>query len=204
MKDTVSITEGSRRDALREQMSRQRQQLSDRERKVKDSEITKAILRTTLWKNSDTVFAYSATEGEPDLTPVMEKALSEGKTLALPTCMDEKHMVFSRVKALDELVPGMYGIREPARREQMDEIRPDSRSLMLIPCLAWDDRGYRLGHGKGYYDRYLASAGRGLNTVITAYHLQRIDRLPVTREDMPAAWIATEEGVMPGRQLYGY
>lgn len=194
----------SSREDIRREMARLRLQISPEERACNDTRIANAILSTKLWSGCDHIFAYCAMAGEPDLRVLMETALDEGKTLALPKCLDGERMDFYRVTSPDELDTGMYGIREPVRCDRDDLMEPDRSSLILIPCLAYDTRGYRLGHGKGYYDRYLARTDRQAETMIVAYRLQQTEGLSAVKEDIPAAWIATEGGVMPSRQYDGY
>ncbi|MBR5960784.1 MAG: 5-formyltetrahydrofolate cyclo-ligase [Clostridia bacterium] len=117
-------------------------------------EITRQVLELPLWKQAGTVMMYCSLPGEPDTRTLMETALKEGKTLLLPRCLEAGRMEALPVKDSGELKPGTLGIPEPAPKDGITEIpEPD---LILVPCVAAAPNGIRLGHGAGYYDRFLA------------------------------------------------
>ena len=96
---------------------------------------------------------------EADVTPVLRRALADGKTLALPLCdvdSTPKRMTLRRVEALQDLVPGAYGIPEPSGTAEV--IPVTAVDLMLVPLEGIDATGMRLGKGGGYYDRLLDGA----------------------------------------------
>lgn len=108
-----------------------------------------------LWKQAGTVFCFVPMPGEPDLTPVLEAALAQGKRLLVPRVRGAR-MEPVAITRLDELAPGAYGIREPAGGTAADPETLGADTLALIPCLAAGPSGVRLGRGGGYYDRFLA------------------------------------------------
>ena len=108
-----------------------------------------------LWEQAGTVFCFVPMPGEPDLTPVLEAALAQGKRLLVPRVRGAR-MEPVAVTRLDELAPGAYGIREPAGGTAADPETLGADTLALIPCLAAGPNGVRLGRGGGYYDRFLA------------------------------------------------
>ena len=117
-------------------------------------EITRQVLALPFWKEARTVMAYWAMPTEPDTRELMRTALCEGKTLLLPRCLDRTRMTAIPVKDPDKLKPGILGIPEPELPENGTEMpEPD---LILVPCVAAAPHGARLGHGAGYYDRFLA------------------------------------------------
>ena len=107
-----------------------------------------------LWKQAGTVFCFVPMPGEPDLTPVLEAALAQGKRLLVPRVRGAR-MEPVAITRLDELTPGAYGIREPAGGTAAAPETLGADTLALIPCLAAGPNGVRLGRGGGYYDRYL-------------------------------------------------
>ena len=117
-------------------------------------EITRQVLELPFWKQAGTVMMYCSLPGEPDTRSLMEAALKEGKTLLLPRCFEAGRMEALPVRNPSELRPGTLGIPEPAKPDEGTEIpEPD---LILVPCMAAAPSGIRLGHGAGYYDRFLA------------------------------------------------
>ena len=117
-------------------------------------EITRQVLELPLWKQAGTVMMYCSLPGEPDTRILMETALKEGKTLLLPRCYEAGRMEALPVKDPSELKPGTLGIPEPEPADgSAEQPEPD---LILVPCMAATPNGIRLGHGAGYYDRFLA------------------------------------------------
>lgn len=107
------------------------------------------------YKECKTLFAFVSMPIEVNTFPILEKALADGKILALPKCrQNEPIMDFYRVNSLDMLKEGKYSIMEPDE-EVCEKITEYSDALCLVPGLSFDLYGYRLGFGKGYYDRFL-------------------------------------------------
>lgn len=114
-----------------------------------------------VWQSAQTVFAFASMRDEPDTAPLLQRALADGKQLCLPRCLpgDGGQMEMIAVNGPEELHQGRYGIFEPTGSQRAV---PSPGTLALIPCLAADRFGTRLGRGAGYYDRFLAEyAGTG-------------------------------------------
>lgn len=152
-------------------------------------EICRRIVEHPWYRQAQTVMAYCAKAPEPDITAVLEDILSSGKTLLLPQCESERTMTARRIGALSELRRGVYGIYEPeAETETVEQGRID---LILVPGLAFDKSGVRLGRGKGYYDRFLAEySGKTLGVCFHAALLDRIEKEP---HDRPVDGVVTEQ-----------
>ena len=130
------------------------EQLTPEYRREASREITRQVLSLPFWKEAGTIMAYWSLPTEPDTQELMETALQEGKTLLLPHCVDARRMTALPVKDLDGVKPGKLGIPEPEDSESSTAVpEPD---LILVPCMAAAPHGVRLGHGAGYYDRFLA------------------------------------------------
>ncbi len=104
------------------------------------------------WKRARSVFIYVSVPPEPDTREIIRRAITEGKTVAVPKCARGGEMRALVINDLSELKSGMLGIPEPPE-DAYELLKPD---IAVIPCLACDVRGCRLGRGGGYYDRYLA------------------------------------------------
>lgn len=107
-----------------------------------------------VWQTAAAVFCFAALPDEPDTGPILRAALAEGKQLFLPRVAG-KVMETVPVQDLHALRPGAYGIAEP----DAPAVPLPPGTLALLPCLAMDARGVRLGRGGGYYDRFLAGYG---------------------------------------------
>jgi 5-formyltetrahydrofolate cyclo-ligase len=154
-----------------------------------------AIAGSRLWSAVDGVAAFMPLPDEPDLRPLLARALKEGKGVFLPR-IDGANIVFHKVQSIEDAA-GLhaYGMREPpASLPRLD--RALDRLLFLVPGLAFDRRGGRLGRGKGYYDRFfrgLGPARPGFPLVLgAAFSCQIRDRIPVGDGDFPMRGFVTE------------
>lgn len=128
---------------------------------------------------------------EIDTRPLLERLSADGWTVALP-CVPgrDQHLVFRRWRPGDDLVPGPMGTREPAPTAAA--VTPE---VLIVPLLAFDRRGYRLGYGGGYYDRTLATLGRDrVLAVGIAYADQEVANVPIAETDQKVDYIVTENG----------
>ena len=119
-----------------------------------NDEIFKKVVNCDEYKNSDTIFAYVSFGDEADTLRFIEYSLKRGKKVAVPYCIpDTCLMDFYYINSLDELQKGAFGVPEPVPESSVKVLI--KQGLMLVPGLAFDEQGYRMGYGKGYYDRYL-------------------------------------------------
>ena len=116
--------------------------------------LTAAFLALPQVEEAKTLLLFYGVGREPDTVPVIEALLARGKAVALPKCLPGRQMEARRIGSLSDLQPGAYGIPEPG--PDCPVLSRDDLDLILVPNLCCDRAGYRLGHGGGYYDRYLA------------------------------------------------
>ena len=169
-------------------MKKIRDSLSEEYRRQADRIIMKKLTDMEVFRTSDMIYTYVSFGSEVSTREIMTWCLEEKKCLAAPR-IEGKEMKFYRVDSLTDLVPGIWGIPEPKAGAQ--EVKEPG--IMLVPGLAFDQNGYRLGYGGGYYDRYLA--GRpdlAENTIGIAYQVQRVDRVPREEYDLPVKRIVTD------------
>ena len=150
--------------------------------------ITRRVLALPAWQKARTVMAYVSMPAEPDTRELMETALREGKTLLLPRCVDRERMTALPVKDLSGLVPGRLRIPEPP--EAAEDAPVPEPDLILVPCMAASPQGIRLGHGAGYYDRFL-SERRGEKVCLCFRAFLRAD-LPAEDTDVPMDLVVTD------------
>tara|TARA_R110002110_G_scaffold85816_4_gene223737 strand:- start:71476 stop:72087 length:612 start_codon:yes stop_codon:yes gene_type:complete len=141
------------------------------------------------------VAGYMPMRSEIDPRLLMDRLVAAGSVLCLPDVVAEgTPLAFRRWMPNDPLDAGRYGISVPS--PDADELVPD---LVLVPMLAFDRQGHRLGYGGGYYDRTIAGLreGRDVLAVGLAFSGQVRDDLPVGPHDMHLDWIVTESAALP-------
>ena len=119
-----------------------------------DLELQSRLLISEEYRRAKTLLIYAARDNEIATGGIIHAALANHKTVALPVCHKDGVMTFHRITVLADLEEGRFGILEPV--EGCPEVIPDRDTLCICPALCCDMRGYRLGWGGGYYDRYLA------------------------------------------------
>jgi len=115
--------------------------------------ICQNVLALPEFQAAGAVLLFYSIWAEPNTHPIINAALEQGKTVTLPESLPNGIMVARQIKSLAELVPARYNIPSPTGN--MPEIPPEELDFILVPSVAFDLEGYRLGHGGGYYDRYM-------------------------------------------------
>ena len=134
--------------------------------------------------------AYMAMPSEPDLGQVIEEVLAQGKTLLLPRCEPGDRLTARLVTSTEGLTPGVFGIPEPG--PELPEADPETIDLVLVPGMAFDREGRRLGRGKGYYDRFLSTCpGRTMGVC-----WRTVEEIPTEDHDIRMDAVVTEDLVM--------
>lgn len=152
-----------------------------------DREIHKRLYEHPFFIKSETVLCYLSLPDEVGTDLLISECLQRGKKVYIPkVCQQE--MVFYRLRALDQVTPGHFGVREPLSREAYQ----GEDSLVITPLLAFDKMLRRLGYGGGYYDRFFASH-KNINKIGLAYELQKIERVPTDARDVPLDLIFTQK-----------
>lgn len=177
--------------------------LSPEERREAALAAARAVLASSLLEHAAVVMAYAAVRSELDPGPLVEALWERGKSVAFPVADPATRGLTPRaVSGFEEMTPGLYGI--PAPPASAPEVPVDAIDAVLVPGVAFDREGYRIGYGGGYYDRFLARLGSGCVRIGYAYARLVLERVPREAHDLAVDWIATEEGVRacsgePGR-----
>lgn len=169
------------------------QDLSAKERQDLDHQIQINTFQCLDALSYETLSAYCAKKDEINLTPLLEKLSVAGKTLALPLFdKNDEILAFKHWRPKDPLILSTFDTYQPSRKSK--DIVPD---VVILPMLAFDDVGHRLGYGKGHFDRTL-HALRKENSVITvgvALSIQHFKHLPSESHDVSLDFIVTEKGI---------
>ena len=156
-----------------------------------DTKLYENFIVTDEYKNSKTVFAFVSSNIEVNTYDILNKVLSDGKRLALPKCRNKRgEMDFYYVTSLSQLLEGAFSIMEPSS-EICEKVTDFSQGLCIVPGLCFDFYGYRIGFGKGYYDRFLQGF-KGV-TVGLCYSKCIEKELPAGNYDKPVDIIITEK-----------
>lgn len=185
-----------RKQELRAEALRRRRAIDPKELAGLSSRVEAHLLSLHEYKDARLLISYCAKDDEVQTRPIIERALADGKRVAvILTDVPSKTLSFSEIKSFeDDLAPGAFGILEPKR----GKVRPVSiaqADVVLVPLVAWDEKGHRLGYGAGYFDRALAGARR-ITKVGLALESQRLAHIPESRHDVPLDVIVTERRVV--------
>ena len=160
------------------------------------SPLTEAFLALPEVEAARTVLLFYGVDWEPDTRGVMEELLRRGKTVAMPRCLPGRRMEARLVAGPGDLRPRAFGIPEPG--EDCPAAERGMMDLILVPNLCCDRRGYRLGRGAGYYDRYLAGYAGVTAALCPADRLQ--EELPRDGYDLPVDLVLTETQIWRGAE----
>jgi 5-formyltetrahydrofolate cyclo-ligase len=180
--------------ALRERMRRARAGVAAEERERAARLMRPAFAKAVELPPDAIVAGYIASGSELNAAPLMTALEERGVALALPVVGERgQRLIFRRWKSGDALTPNRYDIGEPLPDKA--EVTP---SHLLVPLLAFDDNGFRLGYGGGYYDRTLAAlrAATKIKAIGLAFHAQRLAFVPRGPGDEPLDLILTERNVV--------
>lgn len=176
--------------ALREKYRSIRAAMTKDERKKCDDDIADQVRRLWQYKSNHTILVYVSTPIEVDTRNIIIQALEDGKRVAVPRCIDgTRNMDFYYIHSLDELEKGSFGVLEPVP-EKATKVTDLSSGLCIVPAFSYDWSGYRLGYGKGYYDRFLSRFEGNIIGICYSNCVQR--SLPHGRYDRPVELLVTE------------
>lgn len=182
---------GDEKKELRRRFLDLRSRLSVSQRQEWDAQLLHHLQQSPLYRQSDVLLVYFPIKGEPNVLSVAEQAVRDGKTVGFPISHPQTHTLsFHAVSDWHTLSPGAYGIPEPPASAPTLNDAP--RALCLVPGLAFDRCGFRLGYGSGYYDRFLKNFGG--TSLALLYEAFLCNRLPRYETDLPVQHIFTEKG----------
>jgi 5-formyltetrahydrofolate cyclo-ligase len=190
------------KEAVRGRVLAARLSLGEAERARLSSAICANIRRIPEYARASSILFYMPIRGEADILPLLGEALGEGRRCALPKCEGKCGLrLFWVTDAEADTAPGRWGISEPVEGRAC-ECTGAPFSVIMVPGVAFDKRGGRIGFGAGFYDRLLGSCGGALK-IAPAYAMQVLPELPVGPLDAPVDIVATEEGIIDCRRAGG-
>lgn len=181
------------KSTLRKELLQKRKSITDKV--LKDNAVFDNLVALQAFYDADTVLFYASLEDEISTDEAILFALEKGKRVALPLCIDKDgSMCFCYISSLDDLVCGSFNVREPdiSKCERYYPCDNSDNVICIVPAIAYDKNGYRLGYGKGYYDRFLAA--NDVYSIGLCYSDLVVDNLPINEYDIAVDLIVTEKG----------
>ena len=187
-----SLTE--RKAELRTRMRQALRSMDSADRAEEGVAIRQALRAWPTWAAARTVLGYLPLASEVDLRPLLAEAIGRGVTVLVPVSDQDGSMRPCRLTSLDpsDLETDAMGIAVPKRRET---VAVDAIEVTLVPGLAFDPQGRRLGRGGGFYDRFLPNLPRKAATVAVCFGVQRVEAVPAGPTDARVEWLANATGV---------
>ena len=172
-----------------------RKKQAEVDRRAWSQRIAGAIFKNQLFVNSKTILLYLSKKDEVATDDLMAKAFEAGKRVCVPVIKD-RDLQISELPGPDiHFRLGKFGVREPVP-EQYKEISPDSVDLAVVPGLAFDPSGGRLGYGGGYFDRLLSRLSPETKRIALAFDFQILEAVPQGRDDIRMDIVITEKTTM--------
>ncbi|MBI3333767.1 MAG: 5-formyltetrahydrofolate cyclo-ligase [Candidatus Omnitrophica bacterium] len=179
---------------LRERLLQRLRQQPEQSRQAKSLKIARALARLALYRRAKVVLCYASIDGEVETRFILRKILADGKRAAVPVVVRRgKRLIAAEIRDPDlELKPnGPFRIPEPSRLK-LRPISPLELDLVLVPGVAFDRAGRRLGRGGGYFDRFLTKVQPEIPRVGLAFKFQLLRQLPGEPHDQPVGRVITE------------
>lgn len=180
------------KSSMRAAMRKKRLAMTADEKSLRDGRIFERLKGLWAFRNSDTVFCYVSTDIEAGTLKIIEYSLETGRKVAVPRCTEKSgEMFFYYINGIDELSPGHFGVLEPP--EDKSKEADIGSGLCVVPGLSFDRQGYRLGYGKGYYDRFLSVFGG--QAVGLCYEECMSEKIPHGRYDRTVPVVVTDKRI---------
>ncbi|HHY52191.1 MAG TPA: 5-formyltetrahydrofolate cyclo-ligase [Clostridiales bacterium] len=179
---------------MREASKAIRSHLTPRQKSRWDRAILRHLIKLPAYQNSHTLLTYASMPDEVDTFALMQDAWQAGKRVAVPYCVPGTRLLeFYLINSPDELTPSAYGIPEP-NPAVAQKLTDFSGSVCVVPGLAFNAIGYRVGYGGGYYDRFLSGPYAGNPSIGVCYGVCMVKFLPIGPHDHPCNYVVTETG----------
>ncbi|MFP4200625.1 MAG: 5-formyltetrahydrofolate cyclo-ligase [Clostridia bacterium] len=194
MPDGEEPVGGTDKQSLRRRMKRRRAELSAADRVSRERRVANVLAVWPSYRDARMIAFFASFGTEIDTWRLIRSARGDEKQIYLPRVagpsLELCPVYWSGITPMN-LVGGYRGIREPDSHAE----DPRAMDVIVVPGLAFDGRGYRVGYGGGYYDRLLSSLGSATTTVGLCYRFQMVDDLPTEAHDKPVDYVVTEDGL---------
>ena len=165
---------------IRRLVRQRKREMAAEEIAEKSAALAATFLATDAYRRAKTIYGYLPFNQEVRTLPILEQALRDGKQVTLPKCKGDE-MRFILVDDLGAVAPSAFGAPEPIAD---GPVASDAAALVLMPGVAFDRSGHRIGYGGGYYDRFLACEPEH-PTIALCFDFQVFDHLETDAHDVP-------------------
>lgn len=181
----------TQKSEMREKYLAVRMAMPQEQKDAFDNKIHSKLFASITYRHGTDILLYASTRGEADTWAIFDRAISDGKKVAFPCCNPDNTMTFRYVTSKEQLKARTFGILEPD--PECEVCSPCNFSLLIVPGLLYDKSGYRIGYGKGFYDRFLSTfEGVSIGLCYSSFLLPEV---PKSRYDRHVDIIITEKGV---------
>jgi len=173
------------KQVLREKMFLELKNLEKEEKERRNAVIREKFFSNINFKDANFIMSYVSKPYEVDTWRIIKQSLEMGKKIAVPCVLKgERLMVPALILDHKELSLGPYGVYQP-HPDNIRQVDLNQLDLVLVPGIAFDKEGNRLGHGRGYFDRFLKKLPRHVHIMGLAYEFQILPKLPISQKDFP-------------------
>ena len=173
---------------LRRQIAARKRAMTREQIESASQRLAARLVQTDAYQNALSIYGYLSFNQEIRTMPILQRAIADGKRVAVPKVFGDE-MRFIWLDDLSQVAPGYYDIPEPIAD---GPVADDALALVLMPGLAFDPEGHRIGYGGGFYDRYLASHPEH-RLVALCYGFQLVDRLDCEAHDIPVDMVIADD-----------
>jgi 5-formyltetrahydrofolate cyclo-ligase len=182
------------KDVIRREILAKRTSQKGAVKLAKDAMIKEKLLSLPEFRDSKVILFYMSIRGEVKTDSMISEVLQTGKKVLVPVAdVKNRRLLISEIHDLNELSPGSFGVPEP---KHPHEFPIDKIDLVIIPGIAFDRKGDRIGYGTGFYDRFLKTLKKTVPFIALAYDLQIVPEIPKDEMDVRISKIITEKEVI--------
>ena len=180
------------KNELRSEYRKKRHDMSAEEKASLDARITERFLSSMSYKHASQILLYASTDEEISTNAIFKEAIKDGKKCFFPRCFEHSKMEYYRADSEEDLIEDKFNIKAPI--ESAEIYTPQPSDICIVPAMTYDRKGFRLGYGKGFYDRFLPKF-MGVKIGFCYSSFMR-NQLPRGRYDISVDSIITEKGVI--------
>lgn len=186
------------KENIRRKILKQRGRMTQEEASILSEKIIEKLKKIPVYKTSKTIMLYLSFGNEVDSTKIIEDCFKDGKRVVMPYCRkSDMSITPTEIKDIEmDLSENDMGYKQP-KKDSLSPVDPSEIDLIIVPGIAFDRKGYRVGFGAGYYDRFLGKLNFELPTIGLAYDFQIIDSfIKMEDYDIPVDYVMTDQRII--------